>query len=364
MITDDDDTSLPPPPASLPALSIDSPSVAEGDSGTAVLTFTVALSEASAQPVTVGYADAGSGTATAGVDYAALAPGTLTFAAGETSRTMDVTVTGDTVVEGDETVVVALSGPVNATIATDSGTGVITDDDNVPVPALPLAGLLLLALALGWTGWRLTYRHLRAGVSLLLLIALSGTAASAQTATSFEQLAALLESGDRITVTASGGGERTGRIVDISASALALLIDGERHDFGKEHVDAIHQWRRDDPVLGGLLIGLAIGSGLGALSFSRTYDLSNPGCSWACLPPPAPASAPESMPGARPAAHLPLDRRGAARDRGAVAGWRASRRFRLARLLKSVRYSQRPGRLPVARTPPGPRTWGVDILPR
>ena len=274
VITDDDDTS---PPPSLPALSIDSPRVAEGDSGTAALTFTVALSEASAQPVTVGYADAGSGTATAGVDYAALAPGELTFAAGETSRTFDVTVTGDTLDERDETVVVALSGPVNATIATGSGTGVITDDDNVPVPALPLAGLLLLALALGWTGWRLTYRHLRAGVSLLLLIAASGTTASAQTAGSFEQLAALLESGDRITVTASGGGERTGRIVDISASALALLIDGERHDFGKEHVDAIHQWRRDDPVLGGLLFGLAIGGGLGALSFSRAYDLSNPG---------------------------------------------------------------------------------------
>ena len=122
-ITDDDGE---------PSLSIDSPSVTEGDSGSASLEFTVSLSAASGQQVTVGYADAGTGTATSGTDYTALGSGTLTFAAGETARTLTVTVTGDETSEPDETVVVTLSGPANAVLGTASGTGTITDDDGAP----------------------------------------------------------------------------------------------------------------------------------------------------------------------------------------------------------------------------------------
>ena len=122
-ITDDDGE---------PSLSIDSPSVTEGDSGPVSLEFTVSLSAASGQQVTVGYADAGTGTATSGTDYTALASGTLTFAAGETGKTLTVTVTGDETSEPDETVVVTLSGPANAVLGTASGTGTITDDDGAP----------------------------------------------------------------------------------------------------------------------------------------------------------------------------------------------------------------------------------------
>ena len=122
-IIDDDDA---------PTLSINSPSVAEGAPGTAAtLRFTVTLSAASGRQVTVAYADAGTGTATSGTDYTALAPGTLTFAPGTTARTIDVTVIGDAEEEPDETVAVTLSAPVNATLAADAGTGTgtIADDD-------------------------------------------------------------------------------------------------------------------------------------------------------------------------------------------------------------------------------------------
>ena len=114
-----------------PTLSIDSPSVTEGDSGQGTLTFTATLSPASAQQVTVDYADAGTGTAASGTDYAAITAGTLTFAAGTTSRTFDVSVTGDTVDEADETIQVALSNASGATISTTAGTGTgtVTDDD-------------------------------------------------------------------------------------------------------------------------------------------------------------------------------------------------------------------------------------------
>ena len=69
-----------------------------------------------------------------GTDYTALAGGMLTFAAGETTiKDIDITVTGDTTQESDETVVVTLSSPVNATLGTASGTLTIQDDDASPV---------------------------------------------------------------------------------------------------------------------------------------------------------------------------------------------------------------------------------------
>ena len=116
-----------------PVLSIDSPSVAEGDNTTVTLTFTVSLAPASGKTVTVGYADRLTGTATSGTDYTALTAGTLTFAPGETSKTIAVTVAGDTVDEPNETVALRLSSAANATLtgggATLDATGTIEDND-------------------------------------------------------------------------------------------------------------------------------------------------------------------------------------------------------------------------------------------
>ncbi|WP_223574899.1 putative Ig domain-containing protein [Xanthomonas citri] len=112
-----------------PALSIDDVSVNEGSSGTTTATFTVSLSAASGQTVTVNYATA-DGTATAGSDYVARS-GTLTFAPGVTAQGVAVTVNGDTAVEPNETFSVGLSGASNATIARATGTGTILNDDAV-----------------------------------------------------------------------------------------------------------------------------------------------------------------------------------------------------------------------------------------
>jgi len=108
--------------------------VTEGNSGTTNAVFTVTLSAASASTVTVNYATA-NGTATAGSDYVAQ-NNTLTFTAGQTSRTITVVVTGDTTVEPNETFLVNLSNPVGATIADAQGQGTITNDD--PPPALSI----------------------------------------------------------------------------------------------------------------------------------------------------------------------------------------------------------------------------------
>ncbi|MBB3800650.1 outer membrane autotransporter protein [Xanthomonas arboricola] len=116
-----------------PALSIDDVSVIEGNSGTTTATFTVSLSTASGQTVTVNYATA-DGTATAGSDYAARS-GTLSFAPGTTTQTVAISVNGDLSVEPNETYRVVLSSATNATIARATGTGTINNDDAVVVIA-------------------------------------------------------------------------------------------------------------------------------------------------------------------------------------------------------------------------------------
>jgi len=112
---------------SQPSLSINDASIAEGDAGTKTLNFTVTLSSASSLTVTVDFATA-NGTATAGSDYVSKAS-TLTFNQNDSSKTINVKINGDQAFEPDETLVVNLSNPTNATISKAQGTGTILNDD-------------------------------------------------------------------------------------------------------------------------------------------------------------------------------------------------------------------------------------------
>jgi hypothetical protein len=116
------------------SLSINDVAVTEGNSGTINAVFTVTLSPASAQTVTVNFATA-DGTATAGSDYTATS-GTLTFSPGETSKTITVAVNGDTFNEATETFFVNLTSPTNASISDGQGVGTINDND--PLPSLSI----------------------------------------------------------------------------------------------------------------------------------------------------------------------------------------------------------------------------------
>jgi hypothetical protein len=108
-------------------ISIGDASVTEGNAGSVNALFPVTLDVASPTPVTVAFATA-NGTATAGADYTATS-GTLTFAPGQTSRTVTVSVTGDLLDEVDETYFVNLSAPSGGTIGDGQGLGTIIDDD-------------------------------------------------------------------------------------------------------------------------------------------------------------------------------------------------------------------------------------------
>ncbi len=118
----------------LPSLSINDVSVIEGNAGTVNAVFTVTLSAASGQTVSVNYATA-DGTATQPADYTNTS-GSLTFTPGQITRTITVPVIGEVVPEANETFFVNLSGATNATISDNQGVGTITNDD-VPVTVSP-----------------------------------------------------------------------------------------------------------------------------------------------------------------------------------------------------------------------------------
>ncbi|MHA3772755.1 Calx-beta domain-containing protein [Verrucomicrobiota bacterium sgz303538] len=115
-------------------LKITSGSVLEGDSGTTSLGLNVTLIEGPvSRTVTVKYTTedlaAGEGHATAGEDYVAVTdPATLTFSPGETSKTISISINGDTVGEADEVFNVKLQEATGATIVTSEATGTILND--------------------------------------------------------------------------------------------------------------------------------------------------------------------------------------------------------------------------------------------
>ena len=110
------------------ALSVDDASVSEGPGAT--LAFAVTLDRTRDREVRVKYATS-DGTATQGEDYTGVS-GTLRFAAGETSKTVSVTVLDDTHNEGSETLTLTLSSPRRAVIDDDTAVGTIVNSDPLP----------------------------------------------------------------------------------------------------------------------------------------------------------------------------------------------------------------------------------------
>ena len=122
-VADDDD---PPPPLSKPSITVGDASAGEGDGA---VTFTVELSGPAAATVRVTYWTR-SYTAISGVDFP-VTYGWLTFAAGETAKTVRVPLIDDTVSEAAETFQLRLLmyDTTHATLADDHAQGTITDND-------------------------------------------------------------------------------------------------------------------------------------------------------------------------------------------------------------------------------------------
>jgi hypothetical protein len=119
------------------SVSIKDMSITEGNAGTQSLNFTVTRSGGTAAfDVNYGTTD---GTATvADNDYVNVPTTALHFNAGDTTKTISVTINGDTKVEADETFNVNLTGATNgATISKGVGVGTITNDDVAVVDTPP-----------------------------------------------------------------------------------------------------------------------------------------------------------------------------------------------------------------------------------
>ncbi|MCY4664814.1 MAG: hypothetical protein OXC00_09120 [Acidimicrobiaceae bacterium] len=110
-------------------LAVDAAEAYEGVGASA--SFEVRLSRAAEETVTVAYATAPA-TATAGDDYTHVS-GTLTFTAGQTARTVSVSLVDDDDPESTETFRLVLSGPsANAQLGTPRAVAMILDDDDLP----------------------------------------------------------------------------------------------------------------------------------------------------------------------------------------------------------------------------------------
>ena len=118
---------------SQPVLTINDVSVTEGNSGATNVIFTVSLSFAASDTVTVDYATADGSATTADNDYTAVS-GQIHFQPGETSQPVTVVVNGDTFEESNETFSVNLSNAASATIGDNQGIGTVIDDDGPIAP--------------------------------------------------------------------------------------------------------------------------------------------------------------------------------------------------------------------------------------
>ena len=153
------DESVPPLPPEPTRASVQGPgalAVADAqahEDTNAPLAFEVTLDRPASEPVTVDYATT-DGTATAGEDYDA-ASGTLELAAGETSKTIEVTVHADTKDEGEETLTLRLSNAAGARIEDGEATGTIHDRDPLPKEWLARFGRTVAGQAVDAVGTRL-----------------------------------------------------------------------------------------------------------------------------------------------------------------------------------------------------------------
>ncbi len=117
------------PPASPPVVSVADASALESAGS---IPAVVSLVPAASGPVTVQYTTA-DGSAKAGSDYTSVS-GSLTLAAGQTSKTVLVPIANNTANDGNRSFSFKISSPTNATLGDATATLTIRDDDVAPAP--------------------------------------------------------------------------------------------------------------------------------------------------------------------------------------------------------------------------------------
>ncbi|MCW9679409.1 hypothetical protein FJR41_001010, partial [Dolichospermum planctonicum UHCC 0167] len=156
----------------IPQVSINDLTITEGNSGTRNANFIVSLSNPSSQTISVNYQTVDDEATTANNDYVATT-GTITFTPGQTTKTLPITVNGDTVGEANEAFTVLLTNAVNATLLKNEGIGIIRNDD---LPGVTVTAIYTQATESGVPGIFQLNRTGSITKSLNVNYSLSGTA--------------------------------------------------------------------------------------------------------------------------------------------------------------------------------------------
>ncbi len=123
-------TSTPSSSASTVSIVANSASIAEGQDGSTAYTFNVSLSTVNATTQTVNWAVSGSGLLPTDVNDFVAISGIVTFQPGETEKSLQILLSGDSTIESNEDFVVTLSNPSSGLIlGTSTANGTILNDD-------------------------------------------------------------------------------------------------------------------------------------------------------------------------------------------------------------------------------------------
>jgi len=117
------------------SLSINNVTVTEGNSGSVTATFTVTLSSSAHSGVTFDISTQDDSATTADNDYVAKTLPNQSIPGGSNTYNFDVTVTGDTAFEPNETFFANVTNVAGATVSDGQGVGAITNDDCPPAAA-------------------------------------------------------------------------------------------------------------------------------------------------------------------------------------------------------------------------------------
>ena len=105
----------------------------------------------------------------------------------------------------------------------------------------------------------------------VLLVSLTATPAAAQEAGSFSDLLRLVEAGDDVRVTLSGGRELKARILGVTLHTLSVIARGTRRDLGEADVWAVAH-RQDDSNANGAWTGFGAGAAFGMFAAVMAWE--------------------------------------------------------------------------------------------
>jgi Ca2+-binding RTX toxin-like protein len=169
---------------SRPVISISNAAIAEGNVGSANNAgFTVSLSNASTETVTVNLSTQDGTATTANSDYQALANQTITFAPGQISQVVNVAINGDTAFEANETFSAGLSNGSNGVVSSIAGTGTGTiNNDDLPTISVAVTDADAAETLTGQPTNSGEFTFTRSGITTeakTVLFSMSGTAGGA-----------------------------------------------------------------------------------------------------------------------------------------------------------------------------------------